>query len=117
MNAVIAHLYDEWFQKTGDPNAAATLVLAQVQSGQHDVRVDEEPTYNPTDIAKRLHVSPAKVIGWIRCGELKAANIASGHRPRFIIKQSDFDFFLENRQLDQPTARKRGKLRTTSKRF
>lgn len=27
-----AKLYDHWFGKTGDPNAAATMVLAQVQA-------------------------------------------------------------------------------------
>lgn len=117
MNVAIANLYDEWYAKTGDQNAAATLVLAQVHSGLNESETNKVATYNPADIAKRLHVSPATVIGWIRGGELKAANIGSGPRPRFIIKQSDFDFFLEYRQQEQPKARKRGKLRTTSKRF
>ena len=33
MNPTISHLYEEWFAKTGDASAAATLVLAQVQAG------------------------------------------------------------------------------------
>jgi hypothetical protein len=38
-------------------------------------------------LAKRYHVNPAKIIGWIRTGELTAVNIASrpGQRPRWII--------------------------------
>ena len=32
MNANIAKLYDSWFNKTGDANAAATLTVAELQA-------------------------------------------------------------------------------------
>jgi hypothetical protein len=40
----------------------------------------------PPQLAKRWSVSPAKVLGWIRRGELAALNLAdtpSGKRPRW----------------------------------
>jgi excisionase family DNA binding protein len=47
----LAELYDYWLRYTGDVNAAATLVLAQVQS-----RASTE-AMTVVDVAKRLGVS------------------------------------------------------------
>ncbi len=106
--------YNNWLSKTGDPRAAATMVLAEVQSSER--QTNERDTLNPRDVAKKLSVSPATVIEWIRSGQLKAANIATGPRPRFVIKPDDLTTFLDNRQPIPPVAR-RHRPRTTSKRF
>lgn len=41
----------------------------------------------PPRVAKELGVSPDKVLGWIRCGELKTINVAADQRkrPRYVI--------------------------------
>jgi hypothetical protein len=70
----------------------------------------------PADVAKQLQVSPAKVIGWIRSGQLKAANIATGPRPRYVIQRDDLDRFLSSRQPDLPQ-QKRHRIKTRSKRY
>ncbi len=63
---------------------------------------------SPPQIGKMLGVDPAKVIGWIRRGELKAVNVSDGSRPRFRIKESDLDAFLERRSaVPTPTKPKR----------
>ena len=109
----IDRMYDRFFAKTGDPVAAATLTLAQVQSAAtlrqpESLALSAAPAaLNPSDVAKQLRVSPAKVIGWIRTGQLKAANVSTGQRPRFVIQQPDVDRFLQGRQPDPPAPRRR----------
>jgi hypothetical protein len=110
LNLTLANLYEEWFQKTGDPNAAATLVLAQVQAGDHEPQGDEKDTYSPADIAKRLHVSPATVRHWITTRQLKASNLASGQRPRYIIQPDALEAFLKMRQPEPPVRRSKRNL-------
>jgi excisionase family DNA binding protein len=43
--------------------------------------------YTPTELAKLLRISPDKVRQWIKCGQLRAVNVASTlcGRPRFVI--------------------------------
>ena len=55
----------------------------------------------PPEIAKQLGADPATVLGWIRSGQLKASNLATGHRPRFVVQPFDLDAFLKARQLGQ----------------
>ena len=49
----------------------------------------------PPELAKRYGVSPDKVLGWIRNGELRAINVATkpGGRPRWRISESDIELF------------------------
>ena len=57
-------------------------------------------TLRPTDVAKRFGVSPEKVIGWIRRGELRTVNIADrrdGKKPRFVIYEADLAAFEASR--------------------
>ena len=99
--------YEYWLDKTNDPGAAATLVLAEVQSTKRPVvAAHNSDALNPPQIAKELRVSPDTVLGWIRTKQLKAANIATGNRPRWIIQRSDLDTFLQSRQ-PQPAAPRR----------
>ena len=61
----------------------------------------------PPDVAKQWGVSPEKVIGWIRSGELRAFNAATRHssgRPRYLIDSADLLAFEQRRRM-QPTTR------------
>ena len=104
--------YDFWLARTNDPNAAATMVLAETQSAERPAGNEavanrrKSDALNPGDVAKALSVSPATVIGWIRSGQLKAADIATGKRPRFVIQRAELDRFLQLRQ--HTPQRKRG---------
>ena len=46
----------------------------------------------PPRLAKRLAVSPEKVLGWIRRGELRAVDVADkqGGRPRWRIRRERY---------------------------
>jgi len=54
----------------------------------------------PPQVAEQLGVDPAKILAWIRVGELAAVNVATAPtgRPRWRIAQADFDVFLSRRQ-------------------
>jgi hypothetical protein len=58
-------------------------------------------------VAKELRVSPDTVLHWVRTKQLTAANIATGSRPRWIIKRSDLDVFLTSRQPEPAATRRR----------
>jgi excisionase family DNA binding protein len=58
----------------------------------------------PPEVAKRLRVSPTKILAWIRRGELKAVNVSDGSRPRFRISPTDLLAFLTAREV-QPAAK------------
>jgi helix-turn-helix protein len=68
----------------------------------------------PPQIARRFGVEPAKVLSWIRCGDLSAINMAErlNGRPRWRVSQSSLDSFLVARtsrpaQKTMPRRRKR----------
>ena len=50
---------------------------------------------SPPEVARRYGVDPAKVLGWIRRGELRALNVAThtGGRPRYRISPADLAVF------------------------
>ena len=53
----------------------------------------------PPQLAEKWGISPEKVLGWIRSGELRAVNAASRRdgRPRFLIDVDDIAAFEERR--------------------
>ena len=51
----------------------------------------------PPEIARRLRVKPSRVRQWIMRGELRAANLGDGSRPRYKIDPADLQIFLEHR--------------------
>ena len=68
-------------------------------------------SYTPPAVADRYGVSPEKVIGWIKAGELRAVNVAAttGGRPRWRISEADLLAF-ENRRaagVEQKLVRRR----------
>ncbi len=60
---------------------------------------DASKHLSPCTVARRLGVRDATIYGWIRSGELKAANLAAiaGRRPRFRIAPDDLAAFLARR--------------------
>lgn len=62
--------------------------------------------YTPPQIAKLLGVEDAKVVGWIKRGELRAVNVAdkNGKRPRWRISSEAFEDF-KNGRASQPVAK------------
>jgi excisionase family DNA binding protein len=52
---------------------------------------------DPPAVARLVGCSPDTVRDWIRSGQLRAANVASGSRPLWKIQRSDLDTFLESR--------------------
>lgn len=115
----ILRIYDAYLQKTGDANAAATLVMAQVQSDRATPTKTCD-TLNPPQIAKLLAVSHDTVLGWIRSRQLTAANLGQhGKRPKWIVKKDDLDRFLKGRQPESPRVRRGANkvAKTLSKRY
>ncbi|MCD4728168.1 MAG: helix-turn-helix domain-containing protein [Pirellulales bacterium] len=53
------------------------------------------PYLTPPAVAKRLAVDPAKILAWIRSGELRAVNTATTitGRPRYKISPADLAAF------------------------
>ncbi len=61
----------------------------------------------PPQMARSWGIDVAKILGWIRSGELKACNAAThpGGRPRWLIDVREIEAF-EARRSSQPTPRK-----------
>ena len=65
--------------------------------------VDTEGRYlTPSEIAKRLRVSPEKVLGWIRRAKLRAVNVGNGDQPRYRVHPDDLEDFLKQREVQPP---------------
>lgn len=62
-----------------------------------------EKWITPRQIARQRGISPEKVLGWIRRGELRAYDLSSrpGGRPRWHIRPADLERFDQGR-LAQP---------------
>jgi excisionase family DNA binding protein len=58
----------------------------------------------PPEVANRLGVEPAKVISWIKRGELVAVDLVerTGGRPRYRIRREALEQFLERRSTKPP---------------
>ena len=53
------------------------------------------PYMTPPAVAERYGVEPAKILTWIRSGELRAVNVATttGGRPRWKVSPADLALF------------------------
>ena len=71
------------------------------------------PYLTPPQIGEQYGVDPAKVLGWIRRGELRAMNVATtiGGRPRYRIAPADLAAFEAARSAG-PTPRVSRRRRT-----
>jgi excisionase family DNA binding protein len=63
------------------------------------MQVAQDGYLTPPQIAKQLHVDPAKILRWIGRGELAGINVAEklGGRPRWRISRENLDSFLAGR--------------------
>ena len=61
----------------------------------------EKKTLSVPAAACELSVSPGKIKGWIKSGELVALNLASNRygRPRYAIRRGDLEEFLRGRRV------------------
>ena len=80
--------------------------------------IDRTATYlSPPQVAKLLGVKPAKVLAWIKRGELRAHNVADSRsgRPRWRVSREALDAFLAARSCrpSDQVARPRRKRRPT----
>ncbi len=68
-------------------------------------------SWTPPQLAKLLHVSAAKVRGWIRNGTLGAINTATNEcqRPQFVILEHHLREFEQRRSTTPPPKPKRKK--------
>jgi excisionase family DNA binding protein len=80
----------------------------QKKAGEGDAvrSTDALRMLTPPQVAEQLGIDAAKVITWIRSGELPAANVATrvGGRPRWRIGPNDLEAFLERRRSPTPPA-------------
>lgn len=70
--------------------------------------------FTPPEAGRLLRIKADRIIGFIRRGELKAANVATrlSGRPRFRIAAADLQAFLDNRAaaaVSVPSPRRRRK--------
>ena len=59
---------------------------------------------SPPEVAELTGSAPETVIEWIKTGYLKASNLATGQRPRYMVRPVDLDDFLASRQVPRPNA-------------
>ena len=79
--------------------------------------IQSQPTvWSPPQLAARWKISPEKVIGWIRTGQLKAINLATdtNGRPRYRITAESVEAFENARCVQASPKPIRRKRRTTS---
>lgn len=102
----------------GDPVAAAVLTHAATMERLGGMKDAAPARLSVSDVAKELQVSPGKVRSWIHSGQLRAANLTNGPRPRFVVAPEDLEAFLQSRQ-NAPTTQPKPKrrLNTQSTRF
>ena len=62
----------------------------------------QRDTLTPSEVAKQLKKSPDAVLAWIKSGELKASNLATGRKPRWTVTKSDLAAFLKSKQAPAP---------------
>lgn len=102
----IVESYQTFLAETGSEVAAAILAIGA--AGKAATNGQVRSVLTPPRVAKQLGVDPATVIGWIRSGQLKAANVGKGgQRPRYRIRPSDLDQFLKSRQPQPVMTKKR----------
>ena len=67
---------------------------------------ESKTVLTPPEIAELLGTAPETVVGWIKSGQLKGSNLATDHRPRYVVQPDDLSKFLETRQPQPPVKRK-----------
>jgi len=85
---------------------ARVILTACLAASKHP---EPKATLTPPQLAKEWGISPDKVLGWIRSGELKARNVSQGTRPRYLIDREALESFRPPRE--KPAKQRRRKTR------
>ncbi len=104
--AHIANTVSEWAVTNGYPDLVRDKYLAADRFGvRRYIAVVIAATKSPGDlamtppqVAKKLGVRPSRVLTWIKAGQLKASNLATGNRPRYRVMAEDLEAFLRSRE-------------------
>ena len=103
--AGIANDVSQWATTNGLPDlvreytpAASRVEVRRYLAAAIAATTPPPTVLTPPDIAKQLGADPATVIQWIRSGQLKASNLATGQRPRYVVQPTDLEAFLKSRQ-------------------
>jgi len=77
----------------------------QLPTGLVEHRAGTKTKLTPPELARLGGISPDKVLTWIRRGELRAINVATGRngRPRYLIDIADVQAFESRRVIVAPT--------------
>jgi Helix-turn-helix domain len=84
----------------GDQNVAKTLKAEPKKKYKRRTSLPwtERLKWTPPIYAHFLGVDPAKVVGWVKSGELPAIDISDGRgKPRFLIDRKDIAEFEQRR--------------------
>ena len=76
---------------------------------------DKDAKFTPPQLARRLRVSPDKILTWIKAGELRAVNIGTNPRgrPRYLIDLKDVESFEARRSVGKPASAPRRRKRAS----
>lgn len=88
------------------PSLCRKILTACLAASKHP---ESKPTLTPPQLAKEWGISPDKVLGWIRSGELRARNVSQGNRPRYLIDRETLESFRPPK--DKPVKQRRRKTR------
>ncbi|BBO34201.1 helix-turn-helix domain-containing protein [Lacipirellula parvula] len=114
--AGIANEVSEWAAKHGHPElvrewtpAAQPIEVRKylamaIAATAEKPEPGPEPLLSPPEVAELTGSAPETVIEWIKTGFLKASNLATGQRPRYMVKPADLDDFLTSRQVPRANA-------------
>jgi len=72
-------------------------------------KISRKTKISPPELAKQWGVDPAKIVHWIKVGELRAidASTTRGGQPRYLIDLSDLAVFEASRSVQPPVPRVR----------
>ena len=123
MNSTAYAIYEEYFTKTNDAGAAASLTLADVMqttldAGQPAAKAEPPRSLTVKQVAENLQLSDEQVLAWIKAGDLQATNVATGKvRPSWRISPAQLAAFERRRASVPATAESPPPRRTRRRRL
>jgi DNA-binding transcriptional regulator YdaS (Cro superfamily) len=67
----------------------------------------DDPTLKPSDVARRLNVTPRQVRQWIAEKALEAVNVSGDDRPTYRVSPASLRSFITSRRTVSPPASRR----------
>lgn len=88
---------EHWSEQNSD-SLAVDAYLVRCLAAIERIESERNPRLlTPGDVACRTGSSVDTVLNWIRTGFLKASDVATGERPRYVIRPEDYQSFLRSR--------------------